>query len=444
MATNFFSSGESVSVTNVFVTSSSSGTSNFFDVSQSVIQGLRYIPQYATKPDASGLVVGTIVYDTTENKFFEVGSSGWIEHVWNVSELNASVLTASTLEFTSGSGTFLGVDSLSASNIVSVSGSIDALTVDSVQFDVDAGVVAGVGEVAWNNTDQTLNIGVNSSVTLQVGQEIVFRGRNDTSASIANGTVVYVTGALGNRPTIAPACANAGAPCSGKVVGVTTQAIAKNADGFVTTQGLVRGLDTREDFADVSLSAGDALYLSTTPGEWVKTVPASPAREVRVGYVTRVNPAVGEIYVEIDNGRTLEELHDVNTSSASSNDVLIYDSSNSVWQHVSQANLNVSRIQINAQTGVAYTLVAADAGKLVTCSNAAAVTVTVPPESSVNFDVGAKVGVAQLGAGAVSVAGGSGVTVSSLNSNTNIAGQYGVASLVKTGSDAWLLEGDLA
>lgn len=398
MANNFFSGANS------------SPTTNFFDVSQSVIQDLRYIPQYESKPSANAFPVGTLVYDLAEGKFYEATASGWSPFVLTIDfadEISCNTLNATTVNFTTASGTTVIADlvsassvsattvaaglvdatsveantvsassiyatagtivtlssttvnattvnatTVSASSVFASSGSIDALTVDSVQFDTSAAVDVTVGQVAWNDTDETLDVGINSSVTLQVGQESLLRARNDTSGDIPNGTVVYVSGALGNRPTIAPACANNGAPCTGKVIGVTTQLIPINGDGFVTTEGLVRGLDTTEDFASVSLSAGDVLYLSTTPGEWVKTPPASPAREVRVGYVTRISPSVGTIFVSIDNGRTLEELHDVNIVSVFDGDVLIYDASASIWQHVAQSGIDAGTL--NGQSGSYY------------------------------------------------------------------------------------------
>jgi len=101
-------------------------------------------------------------------------------------------------------------------------------------------------------------------------------------------------------------------------------------------------------------------------------------------------------------------------------------------------------VDVNTQTGTSYTLVLSDAGKLVTLNNSSAITLTVPPNSSVAFQVGATIALAQLGAGTVSVAEGSGVTVSSLDDKVDLSGQYATASLVKTGTDAWLLVGALA
>ncbi len=103
----------------------------------------------------------------------------------------------------------------------------------------------------------------------------------------------------------------------------------------------------------------------------------------------------------------------------------------------------VAPLQINAQTGTTYTFVAADAGKLVTSSNGSAQTFTVPPNSSVAYDVGTQIMVQNLGSANCTLAQGSGVTIQSKDSNKEIDGQYAGASLIKTATDTWSLIGSL-
>lgn len=99
---------------------------------------------------------------------------------------------------------------------------------------------------------------------------------------------------------------------------------------------------------------------------------------------------------------------------------------------------------INAQTGTTYTLVAGDAGNLVTASNASAQTYTVPPNSSVAFAVGTVVDILQLGAGAVTIAAGSGVTLTtSPGASLVMAGQGAAVSLLKVATNTWSVVGDL-
>ena len=98
----------------------------------------------------------------------------------------------------------------------------------------------------------------------------------------------------------------------------------------------------------------------------------------------------------------------------------------------------------NAQVGTSYTLVLADANKLVTLTNASAITLTVPPNSSVAFETGTQIDLAQRGAGAVTVTEGSGVTVNVHADDTLVLdGQYAYATLVKIGTNTWDLFGKL-
>lgn len=101
-------------------------------------------------------------------------------------------------------------------------------------------------------------------------------------------------------------------------------------------------------------------------------------------------------------------------------------------------------LTLNAQTGTGYTLVLADRGKLITCSNAAANTVTVPQNSSVALPIGSVITVLQLGAGTTSFVAGTGATIISRGALLSLAGQYAGATLVKTATNTFWLSGDLA
>lgn len=98
----------------------------------------------------------------------------------------------------------------------------------------------------------------------------------------------------------------------------------------------------------------------------------------------------------------------------------------------------------NSQVGTTYTLVLGDNGGDITHTNAGAITTTVPPNSDVPFPVGAKINFYQLGAGAITFAPGSGVTINSFGGLLSTAGIYGVATLKKIATNTWLLFGNLA
>jgi hypothetical protein len=102
---------------------------------------------------------------------------------------------------------------------------------------------------------------------------------------------------------------------------------------------------------------------------------------------------------------------------------------------------------INTQTGTTYTTVLDDNGKLVTLSNASAITLTIPPNSSVAYPVGAQLNLAQLGVGQVTFAGGSGVTIVSTGATASapkLRAQYSTATAVQTSTDNWLVMGDIS
>lgn len=97
----------------------------------------------------------------------------------------------------------------------------------------------------------------------------------------------------------------------------------------------------------------------------------------------------------------------------------------------------------NPQSGTTYTLVIGDAYKYITLSNAGAITLTVPPNSSVPFPIGIRIDLEQIGAGQVTVAQGAGVTINN-TPGLKFRAQYSTASLVKKGTDLWNLSGDIS
>jgi hypothetical protein len=106
-------------------------------------------------------------------------------------------------------------------------------------------------------------------------------------------------------------------------------------------------------------------------------------------------------------------------------------------------NLATAMIALNAQTGTTYTAVLADDGKLVTCDNASAIALTIPPNSSVAFGIGTQINVMQLGAGVVTITAGAGVTLRSQGTKLKTNGQYSVATCVKIATDTWVVVGNL-
>lgn len=153
------------------------------------------------------------------------------------------------------------------------------------------------GKLAYDTDNESLTFFNNdSNVGLQIGQEAWIRVRNDSGSSIANGSAVYISGTHASGiPQISLAQANAAATTI--VAGLATETIANNAIGYVTSIGLVRGLNTS------GFAAGATLFLSAaTPGALTTTAPTSPNYRFRVGIVTRSNVSNGTIHVTPSTG----------------------------------------------------------------------------------------------------------------------------------------------
>jgi len=104
----------------------------------------------------------------------------------------------------------------------------------------------------------------------------------------------------------------------------------------------------------------------------------------------------------------------------------------------------IINLAFNAQTGTTYTLVSADSGKLVTASNAGAITVTVPPSI---FAAGEQINLQQIGVGQVTFAAGVGVTIISAGATVaapKIIKQYAAATIICTAANVFTIIGGLS
>jgi len=100
--------------------------------------------------------------------------------------------------------------------------------------------------------------------------------------------------------------------------------------------------------------------------------------------------------------------------------------------------------QINTQTGTTYTLVLADAGKIVEMNNAGANTLTIPTNASVAFPTGTIINITQYGAGATTIEGDTGVTLNGVSAGSGaMDAQYAGVALYKRGTDEWIAQGGI-
>ena len=179
------------------------------------------------------------------------------------------------------------------SDITSLTGLTGAVeTPTYIQMETSPTVTMALGKIAWNDTDQTLDVGMDYNVVQQVGQEVYARVGNTTGVTIPNGTVVGFAGATSDALLVSPYLADGSAE-SIYILGIMTHDLPDSGDkGYCCTWGFVRGIDTS------SFSAGDILYASpTVAGELVNTKPTAPDNVIPIAACLVSDATDGVIFV---------------------------------------------------------------------------------------------------------------------------------------------------
>ena len=147
---------------------------------------------------------------------------------------------------------------------------------------------------------------------------------NDDAVAITKGQVVYAFSGTGDRMTVKLAN-NTSDATSAKTVGVVlSTSIAANQKGIIIMQGLLDGLSI---LPTATYTDGDTLYLGSTPGSFTNIKPYAPNHLVYVAIVTTAsNGSAGRMYVRVQNGYELDEIHDIDliTTPPVNNNVLTY------------------------------------------------------------------------------------------------------------------------
>lgn len=254
--------------------------------------------------------------------------------------------------------------------ILDDSGNLDVTSAKADYYDLDTAASApsyAQGRTFWDAGNGTPSTYLNADVTLQNGQEIVTLVYNGTGSTITNGSVVAVAGAQGQRPSVVLADADTEST-SASTLGIATQDIANGAEGFVTSFGFIRGIDTS------AFTAGAPIYLSQTAGQFTATRPLAPAHTVFLGWVIKVNATSGEVFVHISNGWELSELHDVRISSPIGGNLLAYDQTNAYWKNILLTD--GTGISVTETTGGAITVTNTAPDQTVTLTQGGATTIT--------------------------------------------------------------------
>jgi hypothetical protein len=261
-----------------------------------------------------------------------------------MARISTAELTASrkyTLQDADGTLAFLddvtGVPYTGATQDVDL-GEFGLLT-GNIEFDnTPTNIPIAAGSMVWNDTDGTVDLKLKGgNVTLQIGQEQVIRVVNKTATNVnlleANYQAVRVTGAQGQRLKVDLAQATTDV-LSAETIGLVTETINNNQEGFITTSGLIRNIDTTGTLQSETWADGDVLYLSpTVAGRVTKVKPTAPNHLVIIGYVIHAHATQGSIFVKVDNGYELDELHNVKITTAANGQALTYTSATDIWEN---------------------------------------------------------------------------------------------------------------
>ena len=209
--------------------------------------------------------------------------------------------------------------------------------VGSLQF---AGGAGTQGTMSWNATEETVDL-ITGGATIQIGQEQIIHVRNTSGATIPDGTAVRFTGTIGatGRITIAPMVAD-GTVDPIEFLGVTTEAIANNDEGNVTTFGKVRDIDTS------AFAEGDVLWLDpAVDGGFTATKPAAPNLKIAAAVVVNSHANHGTIFVRANAGIDLHNNHRVQIQNPDANgnpqvdgQLLVWDNASGSWQNQTPTN----------------------------------------------------------------------------------------------------------
>lgn len=175
------------------------------------------------------------------------------------------------------------------------------------------------------------NIGVDGTVEVAKSLHTTVRAE----VAVQKGQAVYISGASGSNKKVRLAKADAEATSS-KTIGLSSEALAVNGLGDIVTEGSLSGLSI--DVSALTVAEGDPVWLSpTTAGGLLfgaANKPAAPNHMVLLGIVTRITGnTLTDIFVKVQNGFELQELHNVQITSPTTGQALLYDAVNGLWKN---------------------------------------------------------------------------------------------------------------
>lgn len=208
------------------------------------------------------------------------------------------------------------------------------------------------GRVYWDNVEKTLTLmNDQEDVRLQIGEESYVRAVNKSGTTITNGTPVKISGSQGNRPVVWPAQATEHifneVHREYELVGLATHDILNNQEGFITTFGIVGGIDTS------NYTVGHTLYVSSSEGELTDQKPAAPLDILRVGVVLSSHQTQGKVFVNPQEAVHVNDITGMVVSgTVEDNAAWVYDVASNTFspRTLQQTDIRVNRTAVTTNS----------------------------------------------------------------------------------------------
>jgi hypothetical protein len=223
------------------------------------------------------------------------------------------------------SGIYVGIGDITPSHKLGIAGGAFA---DYFQLDTTYSNGNIAGRFSWNPDRETAELGLDGTVSLILGQDNLWYVKNQTGTAIPKGRAVMAVGALGasGRILVAPMVAD-GSVSPKYLIGVTIEEIANGDDGFVISQGKLRGFNTS------GYTQGSVLYCDpSNAGQFTDTEPTAPDLKLPIAF-TVDSKNNGTLAIRVTAGTTISEANDVQITSVSNDQFLRYNSTSGAWEN---------------------------------------------------------------------------------------------------------------
>jgi hypothetical protein len=242
---------------------------------------------------------------------------------------SGNVTLSLTSSITGGLNTITGVTTISSSGIAAAYLTASNIDTDWIDFNLNTNNPAQQeGRLFYDSGSDQLSYWTEiNGVKIDVGHQVVQRVQNNSGISLNKGQVVHIVSASNSSdtPRVTTASYESDATSAG-TLGVLMTNVLNGERTYALLVGILTGINTTGYYS------GQPLYLSSS-GNFSSTKPQAPFHDVRIGNVVREQSSNGSIFIRIQNGYEIDELHDVRIVNKQDGDLIVYESSSNLWKN---------------------------------------------------------------------------------------------------------------